>query len=251
MVPLKKPNGKIYICTNFKDLNKACHKDDFPLPNIDTLVDATAGHEMLSLMDGFFGYNQIRVTSKDKHKTTFITPWGTFCYKVMPFGLKNTEATYQRAMTYIFHDYMHDIVEYYVEDLLAKSKTREKHPKILIKIFDRLLQFNIHINPKKCVFGVTSGKLLGFIVSQQGIEIDPNKIKVIIDMPSPSNLKQLQSIKAKLQAIRCFISQLSDKCKPFTKLLKKGIIFHWGKEQDEALDEIKKYLLTPPILSPP
>jgi len=251
MVPVKKPSGKIHICTDFRDLNKAYPKDDFPLPNIDTLVDATAGHEMLSLMDGFFGYNQIKVAPEDQHKTAFITPWGTFCYKVMPFGLKNAGATYQRAMTYIFHDYMHDIVEDYVDDLLAKSKMRKQHPETLIKIFDRLLQFNVHLNPKKCLFGVTLGKLLGFIMSQRGIEIDPNKIKAITHMPSPSNIKQLQSLQGKLQAIRRLISQLSDKCKPFTKLLKKGVVFHWGKEQEEALDEIKKYLLTPLVLIPP
>ena len=143
MVPIKKPNGKICICTDFRDLNKAFPKDDFPLPNIDALVDTIVEHEMLSLMDGFFGYNQIKVTPKVQHKTAFITPWGTFCYKVMPFGLKNVGATYQRAMIYIFHDYMHDIEEYYVNDLLAKSKIRKQHPKILIKIFNRLLEFNV------------------------------------------------------------------------------------------------------------
>jgi len=121
---------------------------------------------MLSLMDGVFGYNQINVAHEDQHKTVFITPWGNFCYKVMPFGLKNAGATYQRAMTYIFHDYIHNIVEDYVDDLLAKSKTREQHPKILIKRCDRLLEFNDCLNPKKCVFGVTLGKLLGFIISQ-------------------------------------------------------------------------------------
>ena len=121
---------------------------------------------MLSLMDGVFGYNQINVAHEDQHKTVFITPWGNFCYKVMPFGLKNAGATYQRAMTYIFHDYMHDIMEYYVDDLLAKSKIREQHREILIKIYDRLLEFNVFLNPKKCVFGVTLGKILVFIVSR-------------------------------------------------------------------------------------
>jgi len=118
-------------------------------------------------MDGFSGCNQIKVAPEDHHKIAFITPWGTFCYKVMPFSLKNVGATYQRAMTYIFHDYMHDIVEDYVDDLLAKSKMRKQHPETLIKIFDRLLQFNVHLNAKKCAFGVTSGKLLRFIVSMR------------------------------------------------------------------------------------
>jgi len=121
---------------------------------------------MLSLMDGFSCYNQIRVAPEDQHKIAFITPWGIFCYKVMPFGLKNAGETYQRAMNYIFHDYIHDIVEDYVDDLLAKFKIREQHPKILIKIFDRLLQFDIYLNPKKCIFRVTLEKLLRFIVSQ-------------------------------------------------------------------------------------
>ena len=93
MVLVNKSNGKIHIYTNFRDLNKACPKDDFPLPNIDNLVDVTIEHKMLSLMNGFSNYNQIKVVPKDQHKIAFITPWGTFCYKVMPFGLKNARAT--------------------------------------------------------------------------------------------------------------------------------------------------------------
>ncbi|KAH9320039.1 hypothetical protein KI387_021808, partial [Taxus chinensis] len=116
--PVTKATGKILICTDFRDLNLACPKDDFPLPNIDQLVDLTAGHEMLSLMDGFSGYNKIIITPEDQHKNSFITPWGTFCYRVMPFGLKNVGATYQRAMTYVFHDLLHKTMEDYVDDLL-------------------------------------------------------------------------------------------------------------------------------------
>lgn len=135
MVPVKKSIGKIWICTDFRYLNKVCRKDEFLLPNIDNLVHSTIGHEMLSLMDGFSWYNQIKVAPKDQHKTTFITTWGTLCYKVIPFGLKNTGATYQRAMTYIFHDYMYDIIEDYIDDVLVKSKTWEDHLKVLIKRF--------------------------------------------------------------------------------------------------------------------
>lgn len=110
MVSVKKSNGKIQIFTYFRDLNKACPKDDFPLPNIDSLVDSTIVHEMLSLMDGFSRYKYIKVAPEDQHKIMFFTPWGMFYYKVMPFGLKNARATYQRTMKCIFHDYMHDIV---------------------------------------------------------------------------------------------------------------------------------------------
>ncbi|KAH9326282.1 hypothetical protein KI387_006460, partial [Taxus chinensis] len=123
---------------DFRDINKAFPKDDFLLPNIDMIVDSTEGYKMLSLMDGFSGYNQIKIAKEDQHKITFTTPWGTFCYQVMPFGLKNVGATYQWAMTVIFHDMIHDIMEDYVDDILGKSKTREDHPVILRRIFECL-----------------------------------------------------------------------------------------------------------------
>ncbi|KAH9296742.1 hypothetical protein KI387_044770, partial [Taxus chinensis] len=136
----KNPVG-IIICTDFRDINKACPKDDFPFPNIDMIIDSTASYEMLSLMDGFSCYNQIKITEEDQHKITFTTPWGTFCYQVMPFGLKTAHATYQREMTVIFHDMLHDIMEDYVDDMLGKSKTREDHPKVLRCIFERLREY--------------------------------------------------------------------------------------------------------------
>ncbi|GLJ52539.1 hypothetical protein SUGI_1118050 [Cryptomeria japonica] len=152
IMPVGKPNGGICICTDFRDLNKACPKDDFPLPNIDIIVDLTTGHAMLSLMDGFSRYNQIKIAPEDQHKTTFTCPWGTYCWNVMPFGLKNARATYQQEMTTIFHDMMHTMMEDYVDDLLAKSLTSEGHLDILDKIFDRLEQYHVRLNPKKCVF---------------------------------------------------------------------------------------------------
>ena len=104
---MPKKDGRIRVCVDYSDLNKTSPKDDFPLPNIHILVDNTTGHEIYSFMDGFSGYNQILLDEDDREKTAFITPWGTFCYRVMPFGLKNAGATYQRAMTALFHDMMH------------------------------------------------------------------------------------------------------------------------------------------------
>jgi len=215
---MSKLNGRIRMCNDFRDLNKACPKDDFPLPNIDIIVDLTAGHEMLSLMDGFSGYNQIRIAEEDQHKTTFTCPWGNYCWCVMQFGLKNAGATYQRAMTVIFHDLFHHIMEDYVDDILAKY-SRADHIQVLGQIFDRLEKYQVRLNPKKCVFGVTSGKLLGYIVSRRGIEVDPAKVKAIVEMPPPKNLKALRSLQVRLQSIRRFISQLADKCQPFQHLL--------------------------------
>lgn len=116
---------------------------------------------MLSLMNGFFGYNQINIVEEDQHKTTFTTPWGTFFYQFMPFGLKNVGATYQREMTTIFHDLLHDIIEDYVDDLLGKCKTHEERIPVLRRIFQRLEKYKLQLNSKKHVFGVTFGKLEG------------------------------------------------------------------------------------------
>ena len=116
-------------------------------------------------MDGFSSYNQTYMAEEDMEKSTFITPWGVFCYKVMPFGLKNDGATYQRAMTALFHDLMHKEVKVYVDDMIAKSYKSEDHLLSLKKIFDHLLKYKLCLNPAKCIFGATSGELLGFIVS--------------------------------------------------------------------------------------
>ena len=120
-VPVNKKQGTIRVCTDFRDFNRACPKDNFPTPFIDQLIDACAGHEVLSFMDGFFGYNQIQIRKEDQYKTAFTTPWGTFAYRVMPFGLKNVGATFQRAMTYYFHDLVH-ILLIYLDDLTARSR---------------------------------------------------------------------------------------------------------------------------------
>ena len=115
------------MCFDYRDLDRASPKDDFPLPHIDVLVDNTTHHSFFSFMDGYSGYNQIKMAEEDREKTTFITPWGTFCYKVMPFGLKNAGAMYQRAMVTLFHDMMHKEVKVYVDDMIAKSKRAEDH----------------------------------------------------------------------------------------------------------------------------
>ncbi|WRX34361.1 Reverse transcriptase domain - like 10 [Theobroma cacao] len=137
VVPMKKKNETIRVCVDFKDLNKACLKDDFHFPNIDTLVDATTGHEMFSFMDGLSGYNQIWMAQKDVEKIAFKTLFGNFYYTVMPFGLKNASATYQRAMTAFFHDIMVDCMEDYVDDIVVKSKKAFNHFEDLKIVFER------------------------------------------------------------------------------------------------------------------
>ncbi|GAU39398.1 hypothetical protein TSUD_397040 [Trifolium subterraneum] len=149
--------------------------------------------KVFSFMDGFSGYNQIKMAVEDREKTAFITPWGTFCYKVMPFGLTNAGATCQRGMTTLFHDMMHKEIEVYVDDMIVKSGTEEEHVEYLLKMFQRLRKYRLRLNPNKCTFGVRSGKLLGFIVSQKGIKVDPDKVRAIREMPAPQTEKQVRA----------------------------------------------------------
>ena len=191
VVPVPKKNGKVRVCVDFRDLNKANPKDDFPLPHIDMLVDGTEGHSMLSFMDGFSRYNQIMMALEDMEKTSFIIEWGTYYYRVVPFGLKNVGATYQRAATTLFHDMMHKDDEVYVDDMIVKSQNRVENLAALQRFFERIRRFRLRLNPKKCTFRVTSGKLLGLVVSEKGIKVDPKKIRAILDMPSPRTKRDI------------------------------------------------------------
>ena len=129
---------------------------------------------------------------EDMEKTSFITEWGTYCYRVMPFGLKNARATYQRAATTLFHDMMHRDVEVYVDGMIMKSRDKVGRSVALQRFFERIRQFRLRLNPKKCTFKVTSGKLLGHIVSERGIEVDPEKIRAILGMPAPRTKREIR-----------------------------------------------------------
>ena len=143
----------ILLCTEFHHLNKTFLKDNYPTPFIDQIIDACAGNEVFSFMDGFSGYNQIQIKLGDQHKMTFICPWGTFMYKKIPFGLKNVGATFQRAMNFSFHD-VKSIVEPYLDDLPVHSRKRIDHLDHLCLIFDICRHYKICLNPHKCVFCV-------------------------------------------------------------------------------------------------
>ena len=165
VVMVNKANGKRTMCVDFTVLNKACPKDSYPLPRIDQLVDSTVGHQLLSFMDAFSGYNQIMMNKADQEKTSFITSQGLFCYKVMPFGLKNAGATYQRLVNHMFRLQIGRNVEVYIDDMLMKSLDEGSHLDNLEETFETLRRYKMKLNPSKCAFGVSSGKFLGFMVS--------------------------------------------------------------------------------------
>ncbi|XP_070007619.1 uncharacterized protein [Nicotiana sylvestris] len=208
VVTVPKNDGKTRVCVNYHNLNKASPKDNFPLPNIHILINNCAKHEIGSFMDYYAGYHQILMDEEDAEKIAFIMPWGTYCYRIMPFGLKNAGKTYMRVMTTIFHDMIHKEIEVYVDDMIINSRKQSDHVRNLRKIFQRLRRYNLKLNPAKCAFGVPSGKLLGFIVSRCGIKLDPLKIKVIQELPPPKNKAEVMSLLRRLNYISRFIAQL-------------------------------------------
>ena len=244
VVLVKKENGKWRLCIDFTDINKACPKDSFPLPRIDLIVDATAGHELLSFMDAFSGYNQISMDPDDQEKTSFVIGQGTYCYRVMPFRLKNAGATYQRLVNKMFQKQIGTTMEVYIDDMLVKSTTAELHIAHMSEAFQILRKYNMKLNPAKCAFGVSAGKFLGFIVNHRGIEANPNKIKAVLDMSSPSGIKEVQRLTGRIAALSRFVSRASDKCQPFFQVLKKA--FQWDTKCEEVFSALKAYLSSPP-----
>ncbi|KAL0411422.1 UNVERIFIED_CONTAM: Retrovirus-related Pol polyprotein from transposon opus [Sesamum latifolium] len=174
-----KPGNKWRMCTDFCDINKACPKDFYLLPRIDQLVDSTSGHELLSLMDTSQGYHQIMLNPDDQKRVSFITSGGTYCYVVMPFGLKNAGATYQRLVDRMFKEQLGRNMEVYVDDMLVKSRQTDQH------LADLAETFSMKLNPAKCAFGVRSGKFLGYLVKEKGIEVNPEKIRAMQEMKPP------------------------------------------------------------------
>ena len=189
---VRKASKKWRICIDYTDLNIAYPKDSFSLSKIDQLVNATSGHQLLSFMDAFIGYNQIHMAPKDEEHTAFVTDKGIYCYKVILFGLKNIGATYQQLVNKIFKIQIGRNMKVYMDDMLVKSLQTSDHVWDLKEAFDTLRRYQMKLNPTKCAFEITSKKFFEFLVSQWGIEANPKKIKAIINMNYPSSKKEIQ-----------------------------------------------------------
>ena len=162
------------MCVDFTDLNKACPKDPFPMPKIDQMVDTTVSHPRISFLDAFQGYHQIPLALEDQEKTAFVTPIRNYHYKVMSFGLKNAESTYQRMMMRMFESLLGKNIEIYIDDMVVNSKVVSEHLGDLRVIFEILKSYKLRLNASKCSFGVGLGKFLGYMVTHKGIEVNPD-----------------------------------------------------------------------------
>jgi hypothetical protein len=241
LVIVPKANGKLRMCIDYTSLNKACPKDPYPLPRIDQIVDSTSGCDLLSFLDAYSGFHQIQMSREDRKHTAFVTVDGLYCYVVMPYGLKNALPTFVRAMSKTFGDLIRDKVEVYVDDIVVKTKRGSTLVEDLTLVFDRLRATRTKLNPDKCVFGVSAGKLMGFLVSYRGIEANPEKIKAIEAMRPPAHIKDVQKFTGSLVALSRFISRLAERVLPFFKLLQKSGPFSWTEEVEQAFQELKQH----------
>jgi hypothetical protein len=250
-VIVPKANGKLRMCIDYTSLNKACPKDSYPLPRIDQIMDSTSVYDFLSFLDAYSDFHQIRTSREDRKHTAFVTVDGLYCYVVMPYGLKNALPTFVRAMSKTFGDLIWDNVEVYVDDIVVKTRRGSTVVEDLTSVFDKLRATRTKLNPEKCIFGVSAGKLLGFLVSYWGIEANLEKIKAIEIMRPPARVKDIQKLMGSLAALSRFISRLAERALPFFKLLRKSGPFAWTTEAEQAFRELKQHLTSLPILVAP
>ncbi|GKF39908.1 reverse transcriptase domain-containing protein [Tanacetum coccineum] len=190
-VMVKEYDNSWRMCVDFKDLNKACPKDGYSLPEIDWNVESLCGYPFKCFLDVYKGYHQINMTKEDEEKTAFITSRGRFCYSKMPFGLKNAGATYQCLVDKAFQKQIDRNLEVYVDDLVIKSRTEQEIIRDIEETFKTLREINMKLNPKKCTFGVEEGMFLGYMVNIKGIKVCPHKVEAVLSLPSLKCLKDI------------------------------------------------------------
>ncbi|GAU33358.1 hypothetical protein TSUD_364830 [Trifolium subterraneum] len=251
VVMVKKASDKWRMCVDFTDLNKAYPKDPYPLPNIDRLIDGASGYKMLSFMDAYSGYNQIKMHPMDAQHTTFMSNTCNYFYNVMPFGLKNAGATYQRLMDKVFLEQIGKNLEVYIDDMVVKTQKEGEHDQDLGDILKSVRKYNMRLNPAKCSFGVQAGKFLDFLLTHGGIEANPDKCQAIINMRSPTSVKEVQQLTGRITALSRFLSCSGEKACHFFSTLKKSERFTWSPECEEAFQKLKVLLASTPILTRP
>jgi hypothetical protein len=214
-------------------------------------VDSTASCELLSFLYAYSGYYQISLAVDDEEKTTFIMPFGIFCYTKIAFGLKNGGATYQKCVHTALKGQIGRNIKAYIDDIVVKSEKRGDLLDDLKETFDNLRKFKMMLNPKKCVFAVSSGKLLGYMVSSRGIDANPKKVEAIEKLQPPRTRKEIQKLTGMMAVLSRFISMLGERGMLFYKLLRKADDFQWDDQAVAAFVELKQYLKSLPTLVPP
>ncbi|CAM9000858.1 unnamed protein product [Rhodiola kirilowii] len=239
------------MCIDYRKLNAVTRKDHFPLPFIDQMLDRLAGKPYFCFLDGFSGYNQIPIAPEDQEKTTFTCPFGTFAFRRMSFGLCNAPGTFQRVVTSIFSDMIGIFIEVFMDDFTIYGNTFNACLDNLSTVLARCVSMNLVLNYEKCHFMVTHGVVLGHVISQEGIEVDKSKIDLIMTLPYPSTVRDIQSFLGHAGFYRRFIKDFSKKALPLSTLLQKEVPFEFTNACKEAFDDLKKALTSTPIIQTP
>ncbi|GJV90606.1 reverse transcriptase domain-containing protein [Tanacetum coccineum] len=253
---VKKCNGAWGMCINFKNLNSACPKDYYPLPNINCKVESVMGFKYKCFLDAYKGYHQIHMAKEDDEKTAFYTDQGTYCYTKIPFTLKNVRATYQRLVDSAFQSQIGRNLEAYVDDMVIKSNEEKMLLADIAETFDNLRRINMKLNPKNCSFRVEEDKFLGYVVTFEGIRANPKKTRAFANLQTPQTLKEMQSLSGKLASLNRFLAKLAERSLPFFNTLKNITKenkdeYRWTAKAEEAFQQMKKLILDLPSLTPP
>ncbi|XP_021607732.1 uncharacterized protein LOC110611653 [Manihot esculenta] len=214
-----------------------------PLPDVNKMVDSTAGFDYMSTLDAMSGYHQILIDKSNEEKTSFITEDETYCYKAIFFGLKNAGATYQRLMNKIFKIQIGRNVEVYMDDMVVKSLTFQQYLVDLKEVFEVLEQYKMRLNPAKCAFFIRDGKFLGYMVSGKGIKPNPEKVEAILKMPEPTCVRDVQRLIRRVVALNRFMLKSAERCLSFFKKLRKVPNFEWNEDCQQAFKELNAILV--------
>eukprot|EP00253_Pinus_taeda_P012194 PITA_12194 len=220
----------------------------YPLPKMDHILQRVVGASRMSLLDGYFGYNQVSVHEDDQEKTTFTTPWGTFHYAKMSFDLKNAGARFQRAMDLAFENEKDAFLVVYLDDLIVFSKSDEEHMYHLKIVFQKCRKYGLSLNPKKSLFAMEEVKLLGNIISKDGILIDPAHVQAIQQIDLSRSKKEIQSFNGKMNFLCRFVPNLAEHLREMTNMLKKDSQVKWMEEAVKSFNLVKLDLSSAPVL---
>jgi hypothetical protein len=246
---VKKKDGSLRLCVDYRGLNKITKKNRYPLPLIGNLLDRLKSATVYSKIDLRAGYHNVRIASGHEWKTAFRTRYGSFEYLVMPFGLTNAPATFQYFMNDIFRDMVDICVVVYLDDILIYSENMEQHRQHVRKVLERLRQHNLHAKPEKCMFHASEAEFLGFMVSPAGVTMAENKTQAIQAWPAPTTVKEVQSFLGFANFYRRFIDNYSAITVPLTRLTRKDVPFVWSDICAQAFKELKAAFTRAPVLS--
>ncbi|GJP52310.1 hypothetical protein CLOM_g11436 [Closterium sp. NIES-68] len=248
---VKKKDGTMRMCIDYRALNKITIKNRYPLPRVEELFDQLGEAKIFSKLDLRSGYHQVRVADEDIEKTAFRTRYGHFEFLVLPFGLTNAPATFMSIMNDIFRDFLDRFVIVFIDDILIYSKSLDEHVHHIRQVLTRLRQHRLFVKQSKCEFARSSIPFLGHIISHNQLSMDPSKVKAVQDWKPPTSIKELQAFLGLANYYRKFIQHFAAITSPLSNLLRKTEGFHWGPDEDKAFDATKQALTSSPTLALP